>query len=880
MISQKFMQKMQEIWMLGAQEHAFGPLNFHAYGHTGLVDQPHFPIDHEYSVEGFKNKGVTAYYNYMVDFAVILGTNRVRAKKELKQAVKFEMNLANDRPQYLNYAGIGPFDLGSEITHAIDNQGRRFDINGHFNDWWSAGTNEKFLQKAACITQQYENYAVKEAGVKYEILEAASIKLDKVSETVSDKVRDQIKNKVSDKVCQTPACETVALKIRESIDPEVSPCDDFYKFACGNFLKTAVIPKDETSVDRYISLEKLVQKQLKKSIEEPIEPSEPRWMRQTKNLYKACMDTTAIEENGLRTELRKLKKAGGWPVLENEWDEENFDWKRSTRVMQKLGFLIWYFFDYKIVPDDLDNTTRVLNIDEPPLFIERENVIKEIQDPILNAYYNYMADIAIMFGANETRAQKELKDVLEFEIKLANISSSAEESDNETALSKRVKVSELAEKYPSIPWKEYFNTLLKSFVAIGDDEIIIVNEPTFFEKFDQLIKTTPKRVLANFLFWKAAQNDLDYLTEEVRNRKKKFEAAFGNESKWVDRSQECLQVADMLGLNTDILYARKNVYLETKKSADKIAVEIQQQLKAMLKEADWMDEETRASALAKLNSMENFIGYPEEIFDDMSLDEHYSMLEITPDDFLEAVSNVTIFSTEHSFNDLRKPDDNSDWTLHMDIIREDSGAEYFQQENSIDYPAGILQGVFYDQDRPEYLNYAGIGAFELGPEMTRAFDNEGRYFDKDGNSKEWWTSETNEKFLQKAACIIQQYGNYTVEEVNVKVNGTQTQEANIADNGGVKAAYLAYQNIVSQTGPEPILPGLKYSQSQLFWIHAAVTQCAKFMPEVMKNETLTNNNSPPEFRVIGTFSNRPEFAKDFNCPVGSKMNPTKKCAVW
>ena len=112
------------------------------------------------------------------------------------------------------------------------------------------------------------------------------------------------------------------------------------------------------------------------------------------------------------------------------------------------------------------------------------------------------------------------------------------------------------------------------------------------------------------------------------------------------------------------------------------------------------------------------------------------------------------------------------------------------------------------------------------------------------------------------------------------MNGISTQGENIADIGGMKVSYLAYKNWVKQHSPEPKLPGLGYSSSQLFWISAANMWCSKNKPEVLKLLITTEVHSPDKFRVLGPFSNIPDFAKDFNCPVGSKMNPQKKCSVW
>lgn len=66
------------------------------------------------------------------------------------------------------------------------------------------------------------------------------------------------------------------------------------------------------------------------------------------------------------------------------------------------------------------------------------------------------------------------------------------------------------------------------------------------------------------------------------------------------------------------------------------------------------------------------------------------------------------------------------------------------------------------------MNYGAIG-FIIGHEITHGFDDKGRQFDKDGNLVDWWMPETEEKFLKKSQCVINQYNNYKVQEIELNV---------------------------------------------------------------------------------------------------------------
>ncbi|XP_077302517.1 M13 family metallopeptidase neprilysin 2 isoform X2 [Arctopsyche grandis] len=680
-------------------------------------------------------------------------------------------------------------------------------------------------------------------------------------------------------ICLSPGCIHTASGILKNIDDSVDPCDDFYEFSCGKFLKKTRIPDDQSSVNTFSIIGDELQEQLRTILDEKPQPNEPKPFTLARNLFLACMNTTSIESRGVEPLHKILKKLGGWPLLEGpEWKESEFTWMDIVYKMRKIGYSIDYFIDTSVGVDVKNSTKRVIDVDDASLGLSREYLTKGFSDKLVTAYYDYMVDIAVLLGANKERAQVELKESILFEIALANISLPLEKRRNATALYNPMTIKEMQQKFPSIPWKIYFNTLLAPYVNIDDEEVVVVNVPKFITGLEEILAKTSKRTQANYVLWRVVGASVSYLTETLRRRQLAFGTVLSGKTERESRWKECVDTAgNSLALAVGALYVKKYFDENAKKNALEMVNDIRSEFLNILEDVDWMDDKTKKSAVDKAGSMATHIAYPQELLENEKLTEFYSELEISPDTYLESVLNLTLFGTGYSFKQLRKPVNKTDWIRHgrPAIVN----AFYSSIENSIQFPAGILQGVFFSSQRPRYMNYGAIG-FVIGHEITHGFDDQGRQFDKDGNLVDWWEAQTKHRYLEKAQCIIDQYSNYSVKDVGLNLNGINTQGENIADNGGIKVAYLAYLKWAKRNGGEQKLPGLNYTPQQLFWISAANTWCSVYRPEALKLRITTGFHSPGRFRVVGPISNMEEYAKDFNCPLGSKMNPKHKCRVW
>ncbi|KAL5238849.1 hypothetical protein ACI65C_006259 [Semiaphis heraclei] len=652
-------------------------------------------------------------------------------------------------------------------------------------------------------------------------------------------------------ICYTPGCEEAAASVINNMDISIDPCDDFYQFACGKFIKYAIIDDDKPFQTTFSVAGDTLLNNLRIIITEPIKPDEQRPIKMAKLLFKSCMDKEKIEMDGLVPFKKMLKTLGGWPVLEGDkWENAEYTWKDIVYKIREMGYSVDYLIRFSIGIDSKNSTMRAIELDEASLSL------KGIDEKIVLRYYSYMVDIAVLLGADRHRAVKEMVQSLEFEIRLAKILMPAEERRDTTKLYNPMKLDGLQRNFPTIPWKEYMDKLLYP-QTVRRDDIIILSSLKYFSQLEILLYTTPKRILANYLIWRLVTQCVCFLTEELRKRELEYHSEQSGKTEREPRWKECVGISsERFSLAIGSLYVRHFFDENAKKEALEMVNGIREEMYKILSTNDWMDDETRKHAIDKADSM-----------------------TINDKDYFTSMMNFTKFATHYGFSLLRQPVNKSDWIHHSKtaIIN----AFYSYDENSIQIPAGILQGVFFSSDRPRYMNYGAIG-FVIGHEITHGFDDQGRKYDKHGNLVDWWANETKKRFLEKVSCIIKQYGNYTAEEIGLKLNGINTQGENIADNGGLKQAYNAYKVWTRRHGEEPRLPGplQNFTPQQMFWVSAANVWCSKYRPEALKTEITTNSHSPDRFRVIGPFSNLEDFSNDFRCPLGSKMNPVNKCQVW
>ncbi|XP_066097097.1 endothelin-converting enzyme 2 isoform X5 [Saccopteryx bilineata] len=676
----------------------------------------------------------------------------------------------------------------------------------------------------------------------------------------------------SHSTCLTEACIRVAGKILETLDRGVSPCEDFYQFSCGGWIRRNPLPAGRSRWNTFNSLWDQNQAILKHLLESTTFNSSSEAERKTQRFYLSCLQVERIEELGAQPLRDLIEKIGGWNVT-GSWDQDSF-----MEVLKAVAgtYRATPFFTVYVSADSKSSNSNVIQVDQSGLFLPSRDYYlnRTANEKVLTAYLDYMEELGVLLGGQPASTREQMRQVLELEIQLANITVPQDQRRDEEKIYHKMSIAELQTLAPSMDWLEFLSFLL-SPLELSDSEPVVVYGMDYLQQVSELINHTEPSILNNYLIWNLVQKTTSSLDRRFESAQEKLlETLYGTKKSCTPRWQTCISnTDDALGFALGSLFVKATFDQQSKEIAEGMISEIRTAFEEALGQLVWMDDKTRQAAKEKADAIYDMIGFPDFILDPKELDDVYDGYEVSEDSFFQNMLNLYNFSAKVMADQLRKPPSRDQWSMTPQTVN----AYYLPTKNEIVFPAGILQAPFYARNHPKALNFGGIGVV-MGHELTHAFDDQGREYDKEGNLRPWWQNESLAAFRNHTACMEEQYSQYQVN--GEKLNGRQTLGENIADNGGLKAAYNAYRAWLRKHGQEQQLPAVGLTNHQLFFVGFAQVWCSVRTPESSHEGLVTDPHSPARFRVLGTLSNSRDFLRHFGCPVGSPMNPGQLCEVW
>lgn len=653
--------------------------------------------------------------------------------------------------------------------------------------------------------------------------------------------------------------ELVGLDI-SNIDSTIKPADDFYDFFGKKWIDKTEIPAEEKAWGPLIEMRSKNMNSLHEILKLAMADEAAKQGSNKKKIgdfFSSGMDSV------------KINAAGFNPLIE--------DWKKTEAIKDKKELIKRMAelnrkganntFIFYVTQDEKKSDEMIVTLYQGGISLpskEYYNANSPEMKIIQTEFKKYIIETLVLAGSDEKKATQQAETIYAFEKKLADASmSNVELRDPEKSYNKK-SLNDVKKLYPNIDWDVYF----KEYSTPAFDSLNI-GQLNFFSSLDKLIASTPINTWKIYLNWSMVNEASPYLSDNFANAHFNFydKTLMGAKSK-NPRWKTVISMLDRsMGDAIGEAYVEKYFSPKAKEKINQMVDNIMLVYQDRISNLDWMSSGTKEQAKKKLAAIDRKLGYPDKWKD-------YSTLKISRDSYIQNIINATLFNTNEMVNKLGKPVDRTEWGMSAPTVN----AYYNPSINEIVFPAGIMQPPVFNENAPDFVNYASIGAV-IGHELTHGFDDQGCQYDEKGNLKNWWTEEDKAKFKAKTKLLVEQYNNFVAIDT-FHVNGELTLGENIADLGGLTIAYYAWKRSIKENKEQIKIKG--YTPDQLFFMSFAQVWRMKMRDASLKNMVITNPHSPSKYRVIGPLSNMKEFYEAWNTKKGDKMfiEENKRALIW
>ena len=627
--------------------------------------------------------------------------------------------------------------------------------------------------------------------------------------------------------------------------------DDFYEAVNGEWIASAAIPADKPSVGGFMDLSDDVEETLMKDFTAMLGGAkQPNNEALTNFLefYRLASDFEARNEAGAKPLLpymemvENLKDLADFADQWAEWDLQGMPTPFGVSVMADMG----------------DASTNALYLSAPGLFLIDKTYYADeaTKSALQDAYAQMSTNLLVMAGKTKDEAAEIVRQALAFDESLVPYVKSAEDASDYTKLYNPMNFSEFAKQ---IDFMDISGSLKKLLGAVPDT--IICTDPDYFSALNKLVNEDTFPAMKSWMLVSIVNGLARYLSDDFRVESGSFSRMLTGTAEASSPEKSAYSLASgMFGEVVGIYYGQTHFGEQAKLDVQKMVETILATYESRLSTNTWLGGDTRAMAIKKLKAMAIHVGYPDAA---RSL---YDQMNTVP-----AAEGGTLTGNVMSFMRLSKLDNYSKWNTPVDrslwpLSADTVNAMYSPLDNSINFPAAILQAPFYSLEQSSSSNFGGIGAI-IAHEISHAFDPNGSKFDELGNFSNWWTAEDYDKFTELSQAMVTEFDG--IPYAGGAVNGTLTVAENVADAGGLACALEAAKSEAD-------------ADLAAFFTNWAVIWRQKATPEYEALLLTLDVHAPNKLRANIQLQNIDDFYATFDIQPGDGMyrSPEERVTIW
>ncbi|ESN97657.1 hypothetical protein HELRODRAFT_177711 [Helobdella robusta] len=561
-------------------------------------------------------------------------------------------------------------------------------------------------------------------------------------------------------------------------------------------------------------------------------PSDIASVLNAKKFYKSCLNQNQIASEGIKPFKDIIDSFGGCPALnagkfdESRWMLEDV----VSRIQKTLGY--GTILMGSLTADRENSDIMLFHLGQANFLLTKAQYSDS------NTKFNFMVGVMQAISDNPQTVKQDMSAVLNLEKKLVQFSKNRDETLKREAYNKILYKNLDSTLSTKFNWKLYLNNIIPNYFV--DDTPIVTTEKEYLIEMANIVQTTPKRTLANFVMWSVVQNMFNnfFLPAQLKAHLNTFTTVMTGAMKEVPIDTECEQMtAKYFAEPPSRIYVEKYFQQDIMNLVIDMVDRMVYEFKNLIRSNKWMDDSTKEEALVKLNLMSRKVGYPDYLFNNTFLESTYGKIQI--DQKTKNILSLLKYGVEFAINMIFKPSDKTiRWTLDPITVN----AQYNPQANDIG---------------AQSMNYGAFGMF-IGHEISHGFDISGKLYDGYGNMRNWWSNSSDVLYKEKTDCLVRKYNNFWIKQI-----GEYTYRNSMKKGDSAKEKLL----------------GLQFTSDQLFFISFAQLWCEKMSNEGFQYSK-KDEHSPNVARATVPLQNFEKFAFVFNCPKTSPMNPPDKCKIY